>query len=97
MALVAQTLRNSLVNGWAFFSIAVRPFGLDDYQRNAVHKTHNIRAPRLHAARAGYRKLLGKHKAVIGRVLPVNQGDRWIDLFAIHKFSDGNAVEQVVV
>ena len=97
MALIAQTLRNAFVDGRAFQRIAIGALGLDHHKRDTVNEANDIRPTCLHTAAAQHTKLFGEDKAVIGRVMPVDQCHRRVGFFAIHELSYRDAIQQVVV
>ncbi len=95
--LIADVLRNPLINGRAFFRIAIWAFGFDHYKRDTINETDDIGAAMVDAVGAQHIEFFGKEETVVLGPVPVNKIDGGVGFFAIDKFGDGDAVEQVVV
>ncbi|GCD56015.1 hypothetical protein NBRC3222_1352 [Acetobacter pasteurianus NBRC 3222] len=95
LVLIADALGNSGVHGRAFARLAIRTLGLDHGQRNTVDEADNIRPAGLGQIRAQDAEFLGEGKAVVLRVLPVDQRDGRIGLAPVDELGNGNAEQQM--
>ncbi|GAL97020.1 hypothetical protein ATR1_057c0005 [Acetobacter tropicalis] len=95
LALVAQGLGNSGVHGRAFARLTIGALGLDDGQRNPVDEADDVRPAGLRQIRTQNAVFFGEGKAVIFRVLPVDEGDGRVGLAAVNELGNGNAEQQM--
>ncbi|GCD65879.1 hypothetical protein NBRC3279_1370 [Acetobacter pasteurianus NBRC 3279] len=95
LVLVTNTLGNASLYRWTFARLTIGALGLDDGQWNAVDEADNVWPAGLCQIRAQDAEFLGKGKAVVLRVLPVDEGDGRVGLVPVDELGNGNAEQQM--
>ena len=96
-ALIAQMLGDALCNHVLARVVRVRAFGFDDHQRNAIHKTDNIRSASAGSAGVEDFKFVGHMELITVRIIPANKRDRGLGALAVNEFGDCDAERQAIV
>ncbi|GCD67269.1 hypothetical protein NBRC3279_2760 [Acetobacter pasteurianus NBRC 3279] len=95
LVLVANALGNASLHRRAFARLTIGALGLDHGQWNAVDEADNVRPAGLGQIRAQDAEFLGEGKAVVLRVLPVDQSDGRVGLVPVDELGNGNAEQQM--
>jgi len=95
--LIAEMLRDRLLEHVLVRVVRVRPLGLDENQGQPIDEAYDVGTPAAGPAGVQHIELIRDVKAVVGGVLPIEDGNGRLGFLAVDELGNRNAEGQLVV